>query len=265
MNFRVIYALVQRYSFLYLRNPVRGFELVFWPAMELLLWGFLSMYIQKETTGDFSNFIRFLIGATIFWDVLFRAQMGVSISFLEDMWTRNLLNIFVAPIRIREYLAAMFCMGVLRVSIVVIVMSILAWFLYAFNLYEFNWYLLPLFASLMVFGFSLGIISVSLILRWGQAAESLAWAVPFMIQPFSAVFYSVETLPKVMQYVAWCFPSTYIFEGMREFIRTGVMDWHAILYSVLLNIVYLAVAAGIFIWMFAKARKLGLLTKIATQ
>jgi ABC-2 type transport system permease protein len=265
MNFRVIYALVQRYSFLYLRNPVRGFELVFWPAMELLLWGFLSMYIQKETTGDFSNFIRFLIGATIFWDVLFRAQMGVSISFLEDMWTRNLLNIFVAPIRIIEYLAAMFCMGVLRVSIVVIVMSILAWFLYAFNLYEFNWYLLPLFASLMVFGFSLGIISVSLILRWGQAAESLAWAVPFMIQPFSAVFYSVETLPKVMQYVAWCFPSTYIFEGMREFIRTGVMDWHAILYSVLLNIVYLAVAAGIFIWMFAKARKLGLLTKIATQ
>jgi ABC-2 type transport system permease protein len=265
MNFRVIYALVQRYSFLYLRNPVRGFELVFWPAMELLLWGFLSMYIQKETTGDFSNFIRFLIGATIFWDVLFRAQMGVSISFLEDMWTRNLLNIFVAPIRIKEYLAAMFCMGVLRVSIVVIVMSILAWFLYAFNLYEFNWYLLPLFASLMVFGFSLGIISVSLILRWGQAAESLAWAVPFMIQPFSAVFYSVETLPKVMQYVAWCFPSTYIFEGMREFIRTGVMDWHAILYSVLLNIVYLAVAAGIFIWMFAKARKLGLLTKIATQ
>jgi ABC-2 type transport system permease protein len=233
--------------------------------MELLLWGFLSMYIQKETTGDFSNFIRFLIGATIFWDVLFRAQMGVSISFLEDMWTRNLLNIFVAPIRIIEYLAAMFCMGVLRVSIVVIVMSILAWFLYAFNLYEFNWYLLPLFASLMVFGFSLGIISVSLILRWGQAAESLAWAVPFMIQPFSAVFYSVETLPKVMQYVAWCFPSTYIFEGMREFIRTGVMDWHAILYSVLLNIVYLAVAAGIFIWMFAKARKLGLLTKIATQ
>ena len=265
MNIRVIFALVQRYSFLYIRNPVRGFELVFWPAMELLLWGFLSMYIQKETTGDFSNFIRFLIGATIFWDVLFRAQMGVSISFLEDMWTRNLLNIFVAPIRIKEYLAAMFCMGVLRVSIVVIVMSILAWFLYAFNLYAFNWYLIPYFASLMVFGFSLGIISVSLILRWGQAAESLAWAVPFMIQPFSAVFYSVETLPRAMQYVAWCFPSTYIFEGMREFLRTGIMNWNAIFYSTLLNLIYLAFAAGIFIWMFTKARKLGLLTKIATQ
>ena len=265
MNIRVVFALIQRYSFLYLRNPIRGFELVFWPTMELLLWGFLTMYIQKETSGNFSNFIRFLIGATIFWDVLFRAQMGVSISFLEDMWTRNLLNIFVAPIRIREYLAAMFCMGVLRVSIVVLVMSIIAWLLYAFNLYDFGWNLIPFFALLMVFGFSLGIISVALILRWGQAAESLAWAVPFMIQPFSAVFYSVDTLPKVMQTVAWCLPSTYIFEGMREFVRTGIMNWDAIWVSALINVIYLAFAACIFIWMFAKARKLGLLTKIATQ
>lgn len=265
MNPQVIVALVKRYSFLYIRNPVRGFELIFWPAMELLLWGFLTMYIQKETTGDFSTFIRFLIGATIFWDVLFRAQMGVSISFLEDMWTRNLLNVFVAPIRIKEYLAAMFCMGVLRVSIVVIVMSVIAWLLYAFNLYAFSWNLIPFFIMLMTFGFSLGIISVSLILRWGQAAESLAWAVPFMIQPFSAVFYSVDILPKVMQTVAWCFPSTYIFEGMRELVKTGTMNWNAIWMSALLNLVYLAFAAGIFIWMFTKARKLGLLTKIATQ
>jgi ABC-2 type transport system permease protein len=265
MNFGVIFALIKRYSFLYTRNPIRGLELVFWPAMELLLWGFLSMYIQKQTSGDFSTFIRFLIGATIFWDVLFRSQMGVSISFLEDMWTRNLLNIFVAPVRIREYLAAMFCMGVLRVSIVVLVMSLMAWALYAFNLYAFSWNLIPFFIMLMVFGFSLGILSVALILRWGQAAESLAWAVPFMIQPFSAVFYSVDTLPSFMQTVAWCFPSTYIFEGMREFIRTEVMDWSAILISAALNVVYLALAAAIFIWMFAKARKLGLLTKIATQ
>jgi len=261
----VILALVKRYSFLYLRNPIRGFELVFWPAMELLLWGFLSMYIQKETSGDFSTFIRFLIGATIFWDVLFRAQMGVSISFLEDMWTRNLLNVFVAPIRIREYLTAMFCMGVLRVAIVVLVMSLIAWLLYAFNLYAFSWNLLPFFAMLMVFGFTLGILSVALILRWGQAAESLAWAIPFMIQPFSAVFYSVDTLPAVMQKVAWCFPSTYIFEGMREIVRTGTMNWNAIWISAALNVLYLALAAAIFIWMFAKARKLGLLTKIATQ
>ena len=118
---------------------------------------------------------------------------------------------------------------------------------------------------LMIFGFSLGIISVSLILRWGQAAESLAWAVPFMIQPFSAVFYSVDTLPRIMQIVAWCFPSTYIFEGMREMLRTGTMNWNAIWLSGLVNIVYLSFAAGIFIWMFTKARNLGLLTKIATQ
>lgn len=265
MNFRVIFALIQRFSFLFIRNPVRAFELIFWPAMELLLMGFLSVYIQNQTTGDFSVFIRFLIGATIFWDVLFRAQMGVSFSFLEDMWTRNLLNVFVAPIRIKEYLTAMFCMGLIRVTIVVVVMSIVAWLLYAFNLYEFRWYLVPYFSMLVMFGFSLGIISVSLILRWGQAAESLAWALPFLVQPFSAVFYSVDTLPKVMQYVAWCFPSTYIFEGMREVIRTELMNWQSMGIAFLLNLFYLAMAAAVFTWMFAKARKLGLLTKIATQ
>ncbi len=265
MNFRVILGLVQRYSLLFLRNPVRGFELVFWPAMELLVWGFLTMFIQKQTTGDFALFIRFLIGATIFWDVLFRAQMGVALSFLEDMWTRNLLNLFAAPIRLREYLAATACMGLLRVAVVVVVMSLMALGLYAFNLFELEWSLVPFFALLMVFGFSLGMISISLILRWGQAAESLAWAVPFMIQPFSAVFYSVDTLPKVMQHVAWCLPSTYVFEGMREVVKTGAMDWNSLWIAAGINVGFLFLSGAIFYWMFSNARKLGLLTKIATQ
>ena len=102
MNGRVIAALVLRYSLLYLRSWIRSIELIFWPTFELLLWGFLSVFIQGQTEGDFPYFAKFLIGAMIFWDVLFRAQQGVAISFLEDVWTRNLLNLFVAPIRLSE-------------------------------------------------------------------------------------------------------------------------------------------------------------------
>ena len=265
MNLGIILGLVQRYSLLYIRNPVRGFELIFWPAMELLVWGFLTVFIQKQTTGDFALFIRFLIGATIFWDILFRAQMGVALSFLEDMWTRNLLNLFVTPMRLREYLAATAVMGLLRVTVVLAITSLLAFVLYAFNIYELEWSLVPFLALLMVFGFSLGLISISLILRWGQAAESLAWAVPYIIQPFSAVFYSVDTLPEFMQYVAWCIPSTYVFEGMRDVVQTGAMDWSSLWIAAWINLGFLAFASGFFYWMFSNARKLGFLTKIATQ
>ena len=138
MNPRIISALVLRYAFLYTRNWIRVVELIFWPTMELLVWGFLTTFIERQTTGDFPMFIRFLIGAMIFWDVLFRSQQAVAISFLEDVWTRNLLNVFVAPIRVTEYLAATFAFGMIRVTITVVLLAVLAKLLYAFNLFDFQ-------------------------------------------------------------------------------------------------------------------------------
>ena len=98
-SFHTVSALVLRYVFLYTRNPVRFVELIFWPLVDLLVWGFLTIYLKGQGEGDFPTTIVFLIGGMILWDVMFRSQQGVAISFLEDVWTRNLLNIFVAPVR----------------------------------------------------------------------------------------------------------------------------------------------------------------------
>lgn len=265
MNLRIIWALVLRYIFLYTRNPIRLVEMIFWPVVDLLVWGNLTLFLQNNTTQEFGNFILFLLGAMILWDILFRAQQGVAISFLEDVWTRNLLNIFVAPVRTSEYLGATFAVGILRIMVTGVVLGSIAWFGYAFNVFDLEWWLVPFFLNLMLFGWSLGMISTALILRWGQAAESLAWAVPFFIQPAVAVFYPVDVMPVWAQPIAWSFPATYIFEGMREVMKTGTMNLTLLVQAFTLNLVYLAAAGGLFLWVLRVTRKRGLLTKFATQ
>jgi ABC-2 type transport system permease protein len=265
MNFHTISALVLRYLFLYTRSPMRLVELVFWPVVDLVVWGNVTVFIQANSDAKFGEFILFFLGAMILWDIMFRAQQGVAISFLEDVWTRNLLNIFVAPVRTLEYVSATFIVGTLRIAITAIVLSLISWFGYSFNIFQLEWWLIPFFANLMLFGWSLGMMSTALILRWGQAAESLAWAVPFFFQPVVAVFYPVDKMPAWSQPIAWCFPPTYIFEGMREVMKTGSMNWNYLWISTGLNVLFLAVAGCLFVWILNLTRKRGLLTKFATQ
>ncbi|MCF7673854.1 MAG: ABC transporter permease [Akkermansiaceae bacterium] len=265
MNPRIVAALISRYIYLYARSPIRMVEMVFWPMVDILVWGFLTVFLQRNTSGDFPQFITFLLGAMILWDILFRAQQGVAISFLEDVWTRNLINIFVAPVRTAEYLGATFVVGLMRIAVTVTALVLVGWFAYSFNLFVLEWWLLPFFVNLMLFGWSLGIISTALILRWGQAAESLAWAVPFFIQPVVAVFYPVSVLPGWLQPVALALPVTHVFEGMREVMKTGTMDWTSLVWAMALNLVYLALAGALFVWILRFTRSRGLLTKFATQ
>ena len=262
----IIKALVTRQVLLFTRNPVRGFELFFWPIVQLLVWGFVTVFLQRQVgDGNFPHFITFLIGAIILWDALFRSQQGVAISFLEDVWTRNLLNIFAAPIRMTEYLAGTFAVGILRVAITAVVLAIIAAIAYSFNLAQFQWTLIAFYGNLMMFGWALGMISISMILRYGHAAESLAWAVPFIIQPFACVFYSVDVLPAWMQWIALAMPPAHIFEGMRSILDNKGLDSSRLLLASGLNVLYLAAAGAFFNHMLGLARRRGLLVKTASS
>jgi len=265
IHFHVIAGLVLRHIYLYTRNAIRLVELIFWPLVDLMVWGFLTVFLRENTTGDFPHFISFLIGAMIFWDVLFRAQQGLAISFLEDVWTKNLLNIFVAPVRPLEYVSATAIVGLLRVGVTLVVLTMVAWVAYAFKLWDFHFLLLPFFGNLLLFGWSLGMVSVALILRWGQAAESLAWAVPFLFQPISAVFYPVTVLPVWLQPLALSLPSTHVFEGMRAVLKDGSIPTFHLLAATGLNLVFLSLAAWYFAFTLRQARQRGLLAKLATQ
>jgi ABC-2 type transport system permease protein len=268
----VIRALLTRYVLLYAKNPMRAFELFFWPLVQLLVWGFVTMYLQQAGNGGqvaaggkgFPHYITFLIGGIILWDALFRAQQGVSISFLEDVWTRNLLNIFAAPVRMTDYIAATFGVGLLRVGITAIVLFVVAAVAYSFNLLQFKFGLIAYYANLMIFGWALGIFSIALILRWGHGAESLAWALPFMIQPFACVFYPMSVLPGWMQSIASLFPPSHVFEGMRGAIEHGGFDMRQFLTALGLNVVYLALSGWAFAAVLRTAREKGLLVKTSS-
>lgn len=265
MNPNVILALVTRYVLLYTRNPVRLVELVFWPVMELLVWGFVTRYLQEQGGGNIPKIITFLIGGTILWDALFRAQQGVAVSFLEDVWTRNLLNVFAAPVRMSEYLGATFVVGFLRVCFTAAVMGAIALFGYSFNLLQFEGSLIPLYLNLMIFGWSLGVLSTALILRWGHGAESLAWAIPFVVQPVAAVFYPIGSLPGWLQTVALALPPAHIFEGMRHALATGGVPFQSMATAFGLNLIYLALSGGIFAYTLKVARQRGLLVKVTSS
>lgn len=265
MSFGTMQALVLRYLYLYTRTPIRAVELIFWPLVHLLVWGYLTMFLQQNTDDSFPYEITFLIGAVILWDVLFRAQQGVAIFFLEDVWSRNLLNVFAAPVTNLDYLGSTYAVGLMRAGVTVTMLSVLSIFLYSFNIFQLGWALLPFVFNLLIFGWALGMISTALIVRWGPAAESLAWAVPFFIQPFAAVYYPVSALPVALQYVAKSLPCSYIFEGMRGTLKTGEVDWDSLALATGLNVVYLALAGFLFIRVMNVAREKGLLTKFSSQ
>jgi ABC-2 type transport system permease protein len=265
MNLSRVGALILRYVLVYSRSPIRLIEILFWPTMALLVWGFVATFIQRAGQGDLPRFILFLVGAMIFWDILFRAQQGVALSFLEDIWARNLLNIFCAPVRLREYVLAMFLFGLMRVTVTLAFLSCLAWLLYHFNLFSLGFALVPFMANLLALGLTIGLITIAIILRYGHGAEPFAWALPFLLQPFSAVFYPVSVLPEAMQTVSWLLPSTYVFEGMREVIRSGTVPWRDLGWAVGLNVVYLGAAIWLLTYMFDLARDRGLLGKWGMQ
>ena len=264
-SLNTVHALVLRYLYLYTRHPIRLVELVFWPLVDLLVWGFLTTYLQGHGAGGLPSSISFLIGGMILWDVLFRSQQGVAISFLEDVWTRNLLNVFVAPVRTAEYVGATCVVGLLRVGVTLILLTIVAALAYQFKLTSLGLGLLPFLGNLILFGWFLGMISTALIMRFGQAAESLAWAVPFFIQPLAAVFYPVSVLPNWLQPAAMALPCTPVFEGMRSVLSGQPVPWGNVQHALLLNLVWGTLAALFFAANLRHVRKSGLLVKVATH
>ena len=236
-------------------------ELVYWPTMELLLWGFLTLYLQ-HAGPSLPNVVGLFLGALILWDILFRAQIGVSLGFLEEIWSRNLANLFVSPLTPLEFMFGQIILGLMRTLITAGFMALLAAVLYQYNLFSLGLPLLAFFVNLLVMGWAIGLLVSALILRFGQGAESLAWAVIFLFQPVSAIFYPVSTLPTWLQPVAWATPAAHVFEGMRTVLLEQRFDQRLFWNAAGLNAIYLGLGMTVFLWMFQIARRRGLLLQI---
>ncbi len=256
-----IYAVFLRQIYLYKRSLPRLMEILYWPLMDLVLWGFISLYLGRYQAG-LPNFVTFLLGALILWDILFRGQLGISVSFLEDVWARNFLNLFVSPLKPNEYLLSLMMVSTLKIVLAGTIMSVLAWVLYSFNIFLIGISLLPFVICLVALGWAIGIFTTSLILRFGQQAEVLAWGIALLFQPVSAVFYPVAVLPPFLQTVARCVPSSYVFEGMREVIGNHALPVEKLLWAAGLDVIYLSVVILFFHSVLKTVRKKGLLARI---
>ena len=261
MNLNRIIAYNTRHIFLFKRSLPRLMEIFYWPILDLLVWGFISVYLNQYK-GTLPDFIAFFIGALILWDVLFRSQQGISVSFLEDMWSRNLLNVFVSPISAVEYVCSLLLISVIKLIISTVVMLVLAWVLYSFNIFTLGFALLPLALNLVIMGWSVGIITMSIIMRYGQEAEVLAWGIAFLFQPVSAVFYPVAVLPEPLKTIATFIPASHVFEGMRSVISTGTLPINEIIWASVLNVFYITIAILFFAWNFRAVKRKGLLVKV---
>jgi ABC-2 type transport system permease protein len=228
--------------------------------MDLAIWGLVTTYMLR-ISHVIPSFITFMLAAVILWMVLQRAQQTVNMSFMEDIWAKNLLNMFAAPIRISEYLAAAYLLGLIQAVLVLVVLGLTAFIFYGFSVLIFGLGIGLLFVNLLFMGWSVGLLISGVVLRWGHSAEILVWAITMLIQPLSAVFYPVRILPLWLQPVALALPSTHVFEGMRQALISGHLDMHHMWWALGLNVLYSILSVLAFNAMLQAVREHGLLAK----
>jgi len=249
-------AMVRRYWYLLRSSWPRLLDLIYWPTVQMLMWGFLQLYVAQNASF-FAKAGGVFIGSVLLWDILFRGQLGFSISFLEEMWSRNLANIMMSPLRPVEFLCALMIMSVVRLSIGMVPVSLLAIAFFGFNLWGLGLALAAFFANLILTSWAIGIFVAGLLLRNGLGAESMAWTIMFLFLPLTCVYYPVEVLPDFLQVIAWALPPTYVFEGMRALVIDHVFRADLMLQSLALNVVLFAAASIAFLKLLQSARVQG--------
>ena len=260
-SFGRVAAMLLRYLYILKSSWPRTLELLYWPTLQVLVWGFMSQFFYANSSYVARAF-GVLLGAVMLWDLMFRSQLGLSISFLEEMWSRNLGHLFVTPLRAYEWVTSLLAMSAIRAIIGMAPAALLAIVLYNYSIFDLGLPLLAFVVVLMTTGWAIGLAICGLILRHGVGAESLAWTVIFSISPISCVYYPVAILPHWLQIVAWSMPQTYVFEGMRAELFQHVfrLDYFAI--ALAIAAVFMAVGIGIFCFAFRDARRRGALIQM---
>jgi ABC-2 type transport system permease protein len=260
-SFRRVGAIVLRHLYILKGSWPRLIEMAYWPVVNMVMWGFTSQFLRGNSAWV-AQAAGVLIGAVILWDVMFRGNLGVSLSFLEEMWSRNLGHLSVSPLRPYELVAAMLTMSLIRTLLGVVPAALLAIPLYDYSLFSLGLPLIAFWVNLMISGWVIGLGVSALVLRFGLGAESLAWVLVFAIAPVAGIYYPISTLPAWLQTVAWALPPAYVFEGMRSVMFGNGFRTDLLLGAAGLNVVYLTITTALFLRVWHVARVRGLLLNV---
>jgi ABC-2 type transport system permease protein len=264
VNFNHTTAIVVRHFYLMRQSPARVFPLFAWVAIDMVLWGFITKYLNTVSESGI-NFVPTLLGAVLLWDFFIRVMQGVTLAFFEDVWSRNFLNIFATPLSIAEYVSGLVLSSIATSSVGLMVMLILATSLFGLSFFAYGLMLVPFLLVLFLFGIALGIVCSAMVLRFGPASEWFVWPIPALMAPFVGVFYPISTLPHWMRYISYLLPPSYVFEGMRTIIRGGDVSGSALLWGGCLAIASILLAYGLFVAVFRYAVRTGLIARYSAE
>ncbi|NMB84250.1 ABC transporter permease [Candidatus Roizmanbacteria bacterium] len=257
MSIRRIFGMVLRY-FLYFKHSFdRMSDVFYWPTIDLLLWGLTSSYF-RSFISDKNHIIMMIVSGILLWIIVWRGQYEITVNLLEELWSKNLINLFVSPLKFSEWLVSVVIVGILKAVISFSFAGLVAFMLYKVKIFSLGFYLLPLSGLLIITGWWVGFLVGGLILRYGTKIQTFAWAAVMLISPFSAIYYPLSTLPAWAQKVAVFVPTSYVFEGARQVIDHGSLDWNKLLVCLAINLVYLTLALRFINSSFSKILKKGL-------
>jgi ABC-2 type transport system permease protein len=262
MSFTRISAIVLRQYYLIKDNPTRTAQLFVWSFLEITLWGFVSQYVASEAGVRF-EFV--FLGAIVLWEFLIRVMYGLTMTFFEDVWSRNFLNMFASPLSLTEYLAGMVLSSIATTTVSFAAVLAFSWMLFGFSIAMYGLAALPFLFVLFLSGVALGIFGVALVLRFGPSAEWFIWPLPAVVSPFAGVFYPIETLPQWVQYISVWLPPTYVFDGVRSIAMGGVFDATAFLKGSALACIAIALAYAYFYSVYRRAIRTGLIARYSAE
>ena len=261
MNINKIFALSLRHLYLIKGSFPRILDLIYWPSIQITLWGFISNFFASHSSY-YNNAVGVILTCAILYDFLFRTSIGFNMLFLEEIWSRNFTNLFIAPMKISEIITSLVFTALIRALIGLIPAIILTSPLFGISILDLGIYLFFLFLSLYIFGITLGILVSSGLLRFGPSFENIAWSTMFLLAPFGCIYYPIETLPEIFQKIAYSLPLVYVFEEARNILINNSVNLENLYSALKLNVVYLTLAIILFYYSFSEARKKGTLINI---
>ena len=258
MNINKMYGLFLRHFYLIKGSLPRVLDLIYWPTIQIILWGFISKFFSIYS-NYYNNTLGVILTCAILYDMLFRSSISFNMLFLEEIWSRNFTNLFIAPLKLKEIIIALIFTALIRSLIGLIPAIILTSPLFGVSILKLGFPLLLLFLSLYIFGITLGLFVCSGLIRFGPSFENIAWSSLFLLAPLGCIYYPIDILPNFFQLIAKALPLVYIFDEARNILVNGLVDFENLKNAFLLNFVYLICGIALFYISFIKARVKGTL------
>lgn len=259
-----IRGIVLRQFYLLRGSPARVIPLFAWAGIDMVLWGFLTRYLNAISHAGV-NFVPALLGAVLFWDFFIRVMQGVTMAFLEEVWSRSLLNVFATPLTIPEYVSGLVLISIATSSVGLAAMVLMATLVFQLSFFTYGLAMVPFTLVLFLFGIALGILASAIVLRLGPASEWFIWPIPALISPFAGVLYPVSTLPHWMRSIARALPPSYVFENLRAIVSGGRPSGAALAGSAVLAGADILLACWLFSRIFRYTVRTGLLARYSAE